>query len=60
MVVKKKAVAKKKATHRMPDGTMMAGAFHGAKEYGSPAGKKRHERKESPSKKKMERKTGRS
>jgi hypothetical protein len=33
MVVKKKAVAKKKATmhfHRMPDGTMMAGKAHGS------------------------------
>ena len=51
---------KKKATHRMPNGKLMAGAKHEAKEYGSPAGKKRHEAKESPSKKKMERKTGRS
>lgn len=33
---------------------------HDSKEYGSSIGKKRHERKESPSKKKMERKTGRS
>jgi hypothetical protein len=34
MAVKKKAMAKKKATmnfHRMPDGTMMAGKTHGYK-----------------------------
>lgn len=37
---------KKKATHRMPNGKLMAGA--------------KHEAKESASKKKMERKTGRS
>lgn len=54
------AVKKKKATHRMPDGTIMKGAFHGAKEYGSAKGKKAHEAKESLSKKRMERKTGRS
>lgn len=43
MAVKKRAVAKKKAAvhfHRMPDGTMMKGAFHGAKEYGSAKKKK--------------------
>ena len=40
MAVKKKAVAKKKATHRMPNGMMMEGAFHGAKKFG-PAKKKK-------------------
>lgn len=65
MATKKKAVAKKKANvpegyHRMPNGKLMAGAKHEAKEYGSPAGKKRHEAKESPSKKRMERRLGRS
>ena len=33
---------------------------HNSKEYGSPAGKKRHEGKEPVAKKKMERKTGKS
>ena len=59
MATKKKASAPK-GYHRMPNGKLMAGAKHEAKEYGSSAGKKRHEAKESPSKKKMERKTGKS
>ena len=51
---------KKKPMHRMPNGTMMAGAKHGSKEYSSPAAKKRHEAKETPGKKKMERRQGKS
>ena len=41
MAVKKKVVAKKKAPmHRMPNGMMMEGAFHGAKKFGSTKKKK--------------------
>lgn len=49
-----------KKMHRMPNGKMMAGAKHPAESYASPAAKKRHEGKETPAKKKMERRQGKS
>lgn len=49
-----------KKTHRMPNGKMMVGAKHGSKEYASPVAKKRHEAKETPAKKKIERRQGKS